>query len=389
MPYLLLAIATIGHAIFWTAIVNRLHGLGIRRRSVDLATALCGFMLAVVPIAIAVLLWQHGSADIVAVRGLGGSIARSYVYACALFCGAAILHKIWLTFHAERAGVLLENHTTCVNVRVGSDTEYFAPGIPALLGRLPGNQALDLHVHEKQLVMPRLSPAADGLRIAHITDLHMSGRIAKAYFAAVVDQVNSLQPDLVAITGDLVECPACLDWLPDTLGRLHAPSGLFYVLGNHDRRVDQNVLKAALAKLGLVHVGGRWRQLVVRDALVVLAGNELPWFGPAPSAGDCPASESSEQPLRLLLAHGPDQFTWALDHDFDLMLAGHNHGGQVRLPAFGALLAPSRSGTRYAGGIFRRGQTVMHVSRGTSSLTPFRWNCPPEIALLVLRAKKS
>ena len=66
------------------------------------------------------------------------------------------------------------------------------------------------------------------------------------------------------------------------------------------------------------------------------------------------------------------------------MLAGHNHGGQVRLPLVGAILAPSLSGTRYACGTFRRGNTVLHVSRGTGSLTPFRWNCPPEIALLVL-----
>ena len=67
------------------------------------------------------------------------------------------------------------------------------------------------------------------------------------------------------------------------------------------------------------------------------------------------------------------------------MLAGHNHGGQVRLPFVGAILAPSRHGVRYAAGAFRSGNTVMHVSRGTSCLTPLRYNCPPEIALLILR----
>jgi predicted MPP superfamily phosphohydrolase len=66
------------------------------------------------------------------------------------------------------------------------------------------------------------------------------------------------------------------------------------------------------------------------------------------------------------------------------MLAGHNHGGQVRLPLLGAILAPSLSGTRYASGAFRRDNTVLHVCRGSGSLTPFRWNCPPEIALLHL-----
>ena len=388
MIYLLLAIAAIGHVILWTALVNRLHGLGIHRRSIDLATGLCGLMLLAVPIAFAAIVWQHSRTGVAPDTDHAWRIAWWYAYGCALLCGAAAIHGIWLAFHAERSGVLLENHTTRLNVRQHDTANYFAPGIPALLGRLPGNQVLDLRVHEKQLVMPRLSAAADGLRIAHITDLHMSGRIAKAYFEAVVEQVNQLQPDLVAITGDLVERDACLDWLPDTLGLLRAASGVFFVLGNHDRRVDQGRLQATMAKLPLVHLGGSWRQVVVRGTPIVLAGNELPWYGPAPNPDDCPASDSADRPPRILLSHGPDQLDWAVDHDFDLVLAGHNHGGQVRLPALGAILAPSRSGTRYAGGIFRRGQTVMHVSRGTSSLTPFRWNCPPEIALLILRAKQ-
>jgi predicted MPP superfamily phosphohydrolase len=97
-----------------------------------------------------------------------------------------------------------------------------------------------------------------------------------------------------------------------------------------------------------------------------------------------PPRESNGLPLRILLAHGPDQFGWAQQNDFDLMLAGHNHGGQIRLPFLGAILAPSLGGTRYASGVFRRGRSVMHVSRGTGSLTPVRWNCPPEIALLIL-----
>jgi predicted MPP superfamily phosphohydrolase len=87
-----------------------------------------------------------------------------------------------------------------------------------------------------------------------------------------------------------------------------------------------------------------------------------------------------------LLAHSPDQFGWAQANEVDLMLAGHNHGGQVCLPLLGPIVAPSLHGVRYGSGTFRAGNTVMHVSRGTSSLTPLRWNCPPEIAVLTLRA---
>jgi predicted MPP superfamily phosphohydrolase len=67
------------------------------------------------------------------------------------------------------------------------------------------------------------------------------------------------------------------------------------------------------------------------------------------------------------------------------MLAGHNHGGQIRFPLIGPLISPSKWGTRYASGVFAEGNTIMHVSRGLSGEHPYRWNCPPELAKLVLK----
>ena len=98
------------------------------------------------------------------------------------------------------------------------------------------------------------------------------------------------------------------------------------------------------------------------------------------------ASRDPGPPFRLLLAHTPDLFPWAQQLDFDLMLAGHNHGGQIRLPWIGPLISPSRYGTRYASGLFQEGPTVMHVSRGVGGEHLLRWNCPPELALLVLES---
>jgi predicted MPP superfamily phosphohydrolase len=289
-------------------------------------------------------------------------------------------------FHRERVGAVIENHTTNINLRHETQKPLAAPGVASLLSRLPGNQVFDLRVQEKQLVIPRLSSRHDGVRIAHLSDLHMSGRITKSYFERVVEQVNRTEPDIVAITGDLVERPECLDWIPDTFGQLRAASGVFYVLGNHDKHVDEHRLHAMLADAGLVYLGRTWRQLTIREVPLILAGNELPWYAPAADLRDCPPRDSSGAPSRIVLAHSPDQFGWAQKHDVDLILAGHNHGGQVRLPLLGPILAPSRHGVRYAAGAFRAGNTVMHVSRGTACLTPVRYNCPPEIALLVLRA---
>jgi predicted MPP superfamily phosphohydrolase len=167
---------------------------------------------------------------------------------------------------------------------------------------------------------------------------------------------------------------------------LRARYGVYCVLGNHDRRATETQLKSALAAAGLIHVGGLWRRVMVGETSMIVAGNELPWYKPAPDLSECPNESPAGRPPRILLAHSPDQFRWAQAHGVDLLLAGHLHGGQVRLPLLGAITSPSIHGVRYAAGVFTTGDTVMHVCRGVSSLTPLRYFCPPEVAVLKLCA---
>ena len=215
------------------------------------------------------------------------------------------------------------------------DVPLTAPGVPTWLSRLPGNQVLNITVHEKQLAMPRLAAGHDGLRIVHLSDLHMSGRITKPYFETVVEKVNATQPDIIAITGDIVERNHCIDWIPGHARPAPRPGGVYYVLGNHDKKVDVNRLKQALADAGLIHVGGTCHQVTVRDTPLILAGNELPWFGPAADMSRL-ARRTTPPACRCAscLAHSPDQFAWAQANDVDLILAGHNHGGQICLPSW-------------------------------------------------------
>ena len=119
---------------------------------------------------------------------------------------------------------------------------------------------------------------------------------------------------------------------------------------------------------------------------VVFAGNELPWHLPAGDFGSESEQEDAERPLRIVLAHSPDQFHWARRYDADMVLAGHTHGGQIRLPGLGPIFTPSRYGTKYTESVYWQPPTLMHVSRGLSSLTPLRLNCPPEMTRIVLRA---
>ncbi len=380
----LLALGTLGHAILWVGLVNRVHGLGINRRGVDLMTYLCGVAFVAIPIAVGVALIPTWAGRYDLLPPFTADMAWIYVYAGAVVCILAAMQRWQWRSHPERRRALLSNHTTNIKVADELAEPMTAPGLPRWLSRLPGNQVLNLCLQEKDVVLPRLPRRHEGLRIAHISDLHMSGRITRAYFERVVEEVNRCEADFVAITGDVVERNMCLDWIPETLGRLRAPGGVYYVLGNHDRHVGPTRLTAALDDAGLIYLGGTWRQVTIRDTPLILAGNELPWFRPAADLSDCPAHDESGLPLRILLAHSPDQFQWAQANKMDLMLAGHNHGGQVRLPILGPIVAPSLHGVRYAAGTFRVGNTVLHVSRGTSSLTPFRWACPPEIAVLKL-----
>ncbi len=387
MFYALLLLPIIGHAALWVACINRLHAVSINRKVIDLLTAVSGLALIAIPPAIALLAWQFWNTR-TSPLSLPWLVIWIYAAVCTVACLVTAFQWFQRLWPGERRGPILANHTSRIRAQQHTTTSLTAPGIPTWLSRIPCNQVLEIHVHEKQVAIPRLAPEHAGLRIVHLTDFHMSGRITRAYFEQVVEEVNRAEPDVVAITGDIIERNPCIDWIPATLGRLRAPGGIYYVLGNHDLRVNIERLNKELQHAGLIHLGGRWQQVTLRGLPFILAGNELPWFAPPADLESCPARDKHGCPLRLLLAHTPDQFAWARKNDIDLMLAGHNHGGQIRLPLIGPIFAPSLHGVRYAAGVFRAGNTIMHVSRGTSSLTPLRFNCPPEIALLVLNPPK-
>ena len=111
----------------------------------------------------------------------------------------------------------------------------------------------------------------------------------------------------------------------------------------------------------------------------MIIGNEHPWYAR-------PEIESTEDQFRLLVSHSPDQFRWAREHGIHLMLAGHTHGGQGRLPLAGPILSPSFHGSRYASGDFYKPPTTMHVTRGIGGVHLMRINCRPELSLITLKS---
>jgi hypothetical protein len=275
----------------------------------------------------------------------------------------------------------------CAGNKPGSDrSPHLLHGLFAkALGLIPFNQVLMADVKQLKLRLD-VPVELDGLRICHLSDLHFTGQIDKCYFQAIVEIANEFQPHLILITGDLLDESRCIPWIEDTLGRLRAEYGCYFVLGNHDLLVDdQATYLAELSRNGLTRVS-TWTSVKVNDAVIQLAGNELPWY---PGAEQLPPLEEKAcHECRLLLTHSPDQFRWARQHGFDLILAGHNHGGQIRFPFIGAVIVPSRFGVKYACGTFQIGRSIMHVSRGISGDEPIRIDCPPEIGLITIHSSR-
>ena len=259
-----------------------------------------------------------------------------------------------------------------------------------LFKSIPGNVAHQIATERMTFRIAGLPKDLEGLRICHLSDFHLTGQLDRSFFQRIVDMANEFDPDLILVTGDLVDEEECLDWIEPIFGSLSARHGVFYVLGNHDRRIhDEEMYRQRLNDTGMVGVAGAWQTVSIKDATIAITGNELPWFPLAKGLKqyDQPAEVTDENLLKILLSHSPDQVTWAREYGFDLMLAGHTHGGQARIPLIGPIVAPSRFGILYAGGTFMIGQMLMHVTRGISGDKCLRINCPPEIRLITLTGR--
>lgn len=375
--------AVLGHMMLWVGVHNRLHALGIRQVYIELCDKLAFLLALLIPCG---LLWLWYDADRAGTpMSHAAQVAlSSYVGICwvALIWGVP---RWWKIRKAEGRCASVQSHRTR-DVKV--DQRLGGRPVGDLLTRIsvhiPGNQVFNLQVSEKEIVLPRLPEQLDGMTIAHLSDLHLSGRILPPFFEAVVAETNSFHPDLIMIAGDIVDAEACIAWIPEIFGKLRSRCGAYFVLGNHDRRVPSpEAVRKAMSLCGMTDLGGRVQRTSLRGVEIMLAGNEAPWFYPVPEIPPMP--DAGDGPFRLLLSHAPDQLPWARQNHFDLMLAGHTHGGQIRIPGLGPIISPSRFGIRYSDGTFLEPPTTMHVSRGVSALHTLRFNCPPELAVLTLR----
>jgi predicted MPP superfamily phosphohydrolase len=254
-----------------------------------------------------------------------------------------------------------------------------AAGYPVFVER-----RIILETHYR-ICLPNLPPAFRGFRIVHLTDLHHGLLVPLPVIEGVVRRVNRIPRDMVVCTGDFVHArhdTTEIDRVWPLLAKLSAPEGVYSVLGNHDHWADTRRSLYWLERSGQ-DIRGRARVIERHGRQLWVAGGGDLWedhididrvLGPIP-----------DKACRILLVHNPDSADSRFKSHIDLILAGHTHGGQVRIPFWGAPVLPVRN-KAYASGVVQttKGHT-MFISRGIGwAIYPVRFNCFPEIAVIEL-----
>ena len=260
-----------------------------------------------------------------------------------------------------------------------------------------GNTALELNRYT--VSSERLSEAFDGYRIAHVSDLH-NAEMGKNN-EKLLDMLREAEPDIIAITGDIIDSrntdvEIALEFTKAAMEI--APC--YYVTGNHEARVSEYAaLKEGLTEQGVVVLDDERIELELSGETIALLGVNDPSFETDYLFGDSETVmknrlqeiSDTENKFTILLSHRPELFEIYADNNVDLVLSGHAHGGQFRLPFVGGLVAPNQGlFPKYDAGLYTEENTNMIVSRGIgNSILPFRFNNRPEVILIELKCSNN
>ena len=284
-----------------------------------------------------------------------------------LFFVAASDIVLWLlsanSIHVQQIRAMSVVGATAVLVTWGMVTALSIPG-----------------VKQVQIALPRWPKELSGYRIIQLSDIHIGAILQRGYAERLVELCNRLEPDLIAITGDLVD--GSLEHLQHHVApfeALRARDGVFFVTGNHDHYAGASQWSNFLEELGLRVLRNAHATVQARDSSFVVGGV----YDRTSSNGDdvnAAFSGASSSTPRLLLAHHPQTFHKATQHQVDLQLSGHTHAGQLWPFRYFVHLQ-----TPFIDGLHWQGPHALYVSRGTGFWgPPMRILAPPEVTELIL-----
>jgi predicted MPP superfamily phosphohydrolase len=295
-------------------------------------------------------------------------------------------------------------------------TATAAAGAAPFLGAMYGFAAerLNYQIRKVELPISNLPAALDGMTIAQLSDLHMSGYMPRSQVRRAVDMANDLGADLAVVTGDFITgANDPLEECIEEIRRLSAPLGIYGCNGNHEIYADaEDRAQELFTRMNM-------KLLRHENVLITFRGAQLNLIGVdyqrerGPGGRRIPALSGLEPLIRkdapnILLSHNPNSFNRATELGIELSLAGHTHGGQIQVEILDHRLSPARFITDYVAGLYMRplftpaktvaSQTFLHaarlqgphsaiyVNRGLGTVgAPVRLGVPPEISLLTLR----
>ncbi len=247
-------------------------------------------------------------------------------------------------------------------------------------------EAHTFQIEEVKIFLKKLPKALDGFRLVQLSDIHHSPFTSGEFIEQIVEQANQLQPDMFVLTGDYVSHePEYIAPVAKILSNLRAEFGTFACLGNHDHWTDAELVKSEFSRNNI--------QMLINQGVRIFARNESFWLCGVDDYGEGLSNirkalqGSANEEMKLLLAHNPAIMRRAAYRNLDLVLSGHTHGGQLKFREPRERLLFSKRRRRFSSGLHYRRETQIYITRGIGTVVvPMRYQCPPEISVLELRA---
>ncbi len=271
-----------------------------------------------------------------------------------------------------------------INSLVMADTPFRElAGNVSRIAKYAIDEANSLSLERVEITLPRLPKKLDGLKIIHLSDIHHSPFTNLQHIERAVKIANRLKPDMFILTGDYVSHEnKYIAPVAQTLGTLSSEFGTYACLGNHDHWTDPALVVKKFQDAGIRMLVNEGFRFEARGASFWLGGVDDHMVGKTDLAATLKGSFPDE--MKLLLAHNPIIFRQATRFGVDLTLSGHTHGGQIKVRDPEKRLLPKR---KLTSGLHQRKDSQIYITRGIGTVVlPIRYQCPPEISFLELRA---
>ncbi len=239
-------------------------------------------------------------------------------------------------------------------------------------------------IENVKLAVKNLPHQIEGTRIAMISDIHVGMYMLEDDMLKYAQAINDLKADIILIPGDFVTTKT-EEIVPfvNAFSGLKSKYGTYTCLGNHDFFGNPNIITEKIRETGMIVLRNETEELEIGGAKLMLCGVD---DGSHADFKKVSYEAASLNTTRILLCHKPYYFEKAVAGEFDVMLSGHTHGGQIVLVDFlGVKLTPAALSSQYISGKYKRADSLLYVSRGIGTIgLPVRVNCPPEITSFTL-----